>query len=385
MNAKIILTGAMALLLAPVMAMAQTDNSQGGVGAVSSSSISVKAGGKTGIVHGHANNPIGAPYVGTNVFATTDGSPKSAVATAVTDANGDYTMKVPEGRYVIVLQEKNPKEASKEIDDSGTVQVVEKGDLVANFDGTREAYVSKLSPEMRKQAEELKAKNAAILADQAKVKNLNAILIEERADRKAGNIDQATQLATQITQGKPNEPIGWFELGADQIAAKKYSDAIPNLQKAEDLSKAATKPNVEVEAAALADLGEAYANSKQMPQAAQAYDQAAKIDPGGAYTYYSNESILQLRLGNIDEAATAANNAITADPKKPMAYYLKGQALIQKAGADSAGKVTVPPGCVEAYQKYLELAPEGDHADEVSQILQGIGATIPNSYHAKKK
>ena len=68
-----------------------------------------------------------------------------------------------------------------------------------------------------------------------------------------------------------------------------------------------------------------------------------------------------------------------------MAYYLKGQALIQKAGQDAAGKVTVPPGCAEAYQKYLTLAPDGPYADEVSAILQGIGATVPNGYHAKKK
>ncbi len=385
MSGKMILAAAVALVLAPAMAMAQNDSSQGGISSAAGAKLSITAGGKVGTVHGHANNPINAPYVDTNVFATTDGSPKSAVATAKTDDKGDFTMNVPEGRYIFVLQEQKPKDPSKEIDDSGQVSVAEKQVVEVNFDGTREAYVSKLSPELRKQAEELKAKNAAILADQAKVKNLNALLLEERADRKAGNIDHATQLATQITQGKPNEPIGWFELGADQIAAKKYSDAIPNLQKAEELAKAGTKPNTEVEGAALQDLGEAYANTKQLPQAALAYEQAAKIDPPGAYTYYSNESILELRLGNIDEAAAAASNAIAADPTKPLAYYLKGQALIQKAGADAAGKVTVPPGCVEAYQKYLTLAPDGPYADEVSGILQGIGATIPNGYHAKRK
>jgi tetratricopeptide (TPR) repeat protein len=385
MSGKIMLTGAVALLLTPAMAMAQAN---GGGYAGAQGATAAKAGqvtGKVGTVHGRAINPLGIPYANTNVFATTDGTPKGAVVTATTDSNGEYSMKVPEGKYVFVLQEQNPKDAAKEIDDSGLLQLVEKQDLVVDFDGTREAYLSKMSPEMRKQVAELKVKNAAVLADQAKVKNLNAILIEERADRKAGNIDQATALATQITQGKPNEPIGWFELGADQVAAKKYSDAIPNLQKAVDLAKAGSKPNPEVQGAAMADLGEAYANTKQMPQAAASYDQAAKIDPGGAYTYYSNESILLLRLGNIDEAAAAANNAITSDPAKPLAYYLKGQALIQKAGADAAGKVTVPPGCVEAYQKYLEIAPDGPYAEEVSQILQGVGAKIPNGYHAKKK
>jgi hypothetical protein len=54
-----------------------------------------------------------------------------------------------------------------------------------------------------------------------------------------------------------------------------------------------------------------------------------------------------------------------------------------KAGTDASGKVTVPPGCAEAYQKYLELDPNGKYAQEVEGILQGIGAKVPNGYKAK--
>jgi tetratricopeptide (TPR) repeat protein len=387
MSGKMILAGAVALLLAPAMAVAQNDQSQGGMAGASGAKLSNAATGKVGTVHGHAINPLGVPYVNAKVFASTDGTPSSASAFGVTDTNGDYTMKVPEGKYVFVLQEANPKDPKKEIDDSGpdAKVVVEKGDLVVDFDGTREDYLKKMSPEMRKQVDELKTKNAAILAENSKIKNLNASLVEERAARKSGDLEHATQLATTITQGKPDEPIGWFELGADQIAAKKYSDAIPNLQKALELAQNAKKPMTEVQGAAEADLGEAYANTKQMAQATQAYEAAAKIDPPGAYTYYANEAILQLRLGNVDEAAAASSKAIAADPTKPLAYYLKGQSLIQKAGTDASGKVTVPPGCVEAYQKYLELAPDGTYAEEVNGILQGIGAKVPNSYKAKKK
>jgi Flp pilus assembly protein TadD len=365
MNGKMILSGAMALLLAPAMVLGQA---------------------KKGVeLHGHANNPLGTPYVDTNVFVTPDGNPLSQVAKFVTDKNGDFTgtLTIKPGQYVFVLQEQSPKDPKKEIDDSGPVSVSDSGDLTINFDGTRAEYIEKMSPEMRKQVADLKEKNASIIADQSKVKNLNAMLVEERADRKAGNIDQATQLATQITQGKPDESIGWFELGADQIAAKKYSDAVPNLQKAVELAKAGKKPSPEVQGAALADLGEAYAHTKQMEQAAQSYDAAAKIDPGGAYTYYTNEAILHMQLSNADEGASAASKAIAADPTKPLAYYLKGQSLLLKAGTDASGKVTVPPGCAEAYQKYLELDPNGKYAQEVEGILQGIGAKVPNGYKAK--
>jgi hypothetical protein len=40
---------------------------------------------------------------------------------------------------------------------------------------------------------------------------------------------------------------------------------------------------------------------------------------------------------------------------------------------------------VEAYQKYLELAPNGPHAADIKGILTGIGAKVESSYHAGRK
>jgi tetratricopeptide (TPR) repeat protein len=138
-----------------------------------------------------------------------------------------------------------------------------------------------------------------------------------------------------------------------------------------------------VEGATQAALGDAYVHGKQMDLAVQAYDAAGKADPANAYIYYCNEATLLTSTGDIDHAAAAADKAIAADPSKPMAYYLKGQALIQKAGTDKNNKITVPPGCVEAYQKYLELDPNGAHAQEVQAVLEGIGVKVKSSYKAK--
>jgi tetratricopeptide (TPR) repeat protein len=196
-------------------------------------------------------------------------------------------------------------------------------------------------------------------------------------------LDEATKLATQITLGKPDEAVGWFELGKDQGVQKQYDQAVPNLQKALQMNEASKKPDPQVEGAAQAALGDAYAHTKKMDLAVQAFDAAGKADPTNAYTYYSNEAILLTNSGDIDQAATAADKAIAADPSKPMAYYLKGQALIQKAGQDKSGKITVPPGCVEAYQKYLDLDPNGAHAQEVQGLLEGIGVKVKSNYKAK--
>jgi hypothetical protein len=71
-----------------------------------------------------------------------------------------------------------------------------------------------------------------------------------------------------------------------------------------------------------------------------------------------------------DAQAAAADEAIKADPKQAIAYYLKGQGLMVKATYDTrTGLYTLPRGCTEAYQMYLQLAPNGAYADEVKGVL----------------
>ena len=48
-------------------------------------------------------------------------------------------------------------------------------------------------------------------------------------------------------------------------------------------------------------------------------------------------------------------------------------------------KLVPPPGCVEAYSKYLELAPTGRFAGEVKGILAEMDQSVVNSYKAGKK
>jgi hypothetical protein len=48
-------------------------------------------------------------------------------------------------------------------------------------------------------------------------------------------------------------------------------------------------------------------------------------------------------------------------------------------------KLVAPPGCMEAYQKYLQLAPDGPYAAEVKGILAGFDQKVNSSYKATKK
>ena len=83
-------------------------------------------------------------------------------------------------------------------------------------------------------------------------------------------------------------------------------------------------------------------------------------------------------------AAQAFDKAIAADPARADAYYWKGTNLIGAATLQG-DKMVAPPGTAEAFQKYLELAPTGPHAEEAKAMLQGLGSTVETSYGTSKK
>ena len=334
----------------------------------------------TGSIHGHAQDPIGTPLAGASVHVSTDG--KDTKYTFPVDPNGDYKGDgIAPGTYILVLYSKD----NKTIDEIQSVKITAGTDQAEPFDLSRPDYIAKMTPEQRKAMEDVKAKNAEALKANSVIKNLNADLTTARADNKSKNFADAEQLMLKDTAAKPDASVLWVTLGEAQAGEKKWPDASTSYQKAIDLEKAAPKQNIDVLAAAYNSLGEALASQQKTDDAAKAYDEAAKIDPTKASMYYSNETIVLSRSGQGDATAAAADKAIAADPNKPIPYYLKGQALIQKASLDpKTQKLVAPPGCAEAYQKYLELAPDGQFANDAKAILTEMGQTVKLSYKAKK-
>ena len=361
-----------------------------------------------GSIHGHVNNPVGQPMTKGEIRLTTDRSvPQAEMKFKYTfplDANGDYKgTGIAPGNYVVFVFQDN-----KSLDyNESVVFATGGGDKVVNFDMSRPEYLAKMSPEDRKALEEYKKRNAEVVASNAKVQSLNALLTEARADNKAGNYDAAIKAMTDATTAKPDEGILWItmgdaQLGAADAAAKaakaagtpttdpaivqKYNDAAASYKKGIDLNAASKKPSPEAAAAGYNQLGQTYAKLGNAKDSGDAYEMAAKALPANAAMYYFNEAATLYNAGKLPEASAAADKAIAADPKKAEAYYIKGQALIPQATVDpKTQKIVAPPGCIEAYQTYLELAPDGPHAADVKGILEGIGAQVKSSYKAPKK
>ena len=360
-----------------------------------------------GSVHGLVTNPAGIPLASGEVRLTTDKTtdPKNRkyAYTFKIDATGNYKGSgVAPGDYLaIVFQE------DKSLDFIDSVKVAAGDDKVVNFDMTRKEYVDKMTPDEKKALEEYKKQAAAQLAANSKIQNLNAMLTQARADTKAGNYDAAIKAMQTATTTKPDEAILWIaladaQLGAADAAAKeakaagkpatdpeikqKYTDAAASYQKGIDLNAASKKPSPDTAGTAYNQMGQAYARMGDTKAATDAYESAAKAAPAQAGMYYYNEAATMYNVGKNPEAAAAADKAIAADPKRADAYYLKGQALIPNATVDpKTQKIVAPPDCVAAYQQYLELAPTGSHAEEVKQILAGIGEQVKSTYKAPKK
>ena len=358
----------------------------------------------TASIHGHVQNAAGQAVSQGEVRLTTDKNPSSPTAkfeyTFPLDANGDYKgSDIKPGNYLGIVYQQGHSV------DFMPAQLAAGEDKQVDFDMTRAEYIAKMSPEEREQLEEFKKKNAAAQAANAKISNLNNLLKQARADIASAKYDDAIKAMTDATAAKPDESILWdtlgdAQLGAANAAAKaahdakttdasvpdKYAAAATSYQKAITLNAALAKPNPEVAAAANNQLGQVLGKTGKTKEAAAAYDVAAKADPAKAGMYYFNEAATLFNANDMEGAAAAADKAIAADPTKVDAYYIKGQSLIQKATVDpKTNKIVAPPDCVAAYQKYLELAPTGSHAEEIKGILQSIGESVETKYKAPSK
>ena len=357
-------------------------------------------------IHGKVINAAGYPVTEGDVKLTQDTGKNTDFRYKFTfPIQPDGTYKgtgIPEGEWTIVAFT-----GGKSVDFQLNVNLKAFEDKVVDFDMTRKDYIDKMTPEEKAAIEEYKKKIASTMAANAKIQNLNALLNQARADNKSGNYAAAMKSMTDATAAKPEEPVlgvtlGDAQLGSADAAARaarvagtnsqspdimgQYSAAEASYQKALDLNTASKKPNPDLAAAAYNQLGQCYGKTGKTKEAGDAYEQAAKTAPAGAAMYFYNEAATLFNAGDTDAAVAAADKSIALDPKRSEAYYIKGQSLVTKASVDpKTNKIVAPPGCIEAYQKYLELDPQGKHAKDVEEILTGFGQKIQSSYKAGKK
>ena len=341
-------------------------------------------------IHGHAQDPLSAAIPDATIIVSKTGA--AADYTFATDANGDYSgANIPPGVYTVMLQRKGPanqvaavpgkSKLPNIVDYQDKVTLASGTDTEVDFDLSRQEFIDRLPPDARKQILAYRAKNAAVQSANQTVKNINNLIKQIRAARDAGNFTSAVQLAQQATTARPQEPLVWYELAKSQDGAKQYDAAIASYQKTISLLNAKPPANPVLLGAAENDLGNAYAASGKPELSAAAFDAAVKAQPADAAMYYGNEAIVLYKAGATDQAAAAADKAIAADPNKALPYFIKGQSLVQKASVDpKTQRIILPPGCADAYRKFLELDPNNPMAADAIGILQSAGEKIHSVY-----
>jgi len=397
-----------------------------------------------GKIHGQVINPTGAPQNGGTITArqTTRAASGPGLSAQTQDQgvfkvgeDGSFSGDVPAGTYTLIYA--SPGMAPGQVADHLENIVVTVGKTAeATIDMSRQEYINNLPPDQKAKLDEMRKHNSEALKANEIIKHLNADLKATTQDFRdideapasakeqlgAGATNQAVDAKTeeiktakytdaeqlmskdiaavvQMANGGPLKSeyaVLYAQLGQAQVGLKKYDDAEASYKKALDLENTAKSPQVEVQGIVEAGLGTALARQNKTDDAQAAFDAAAKINPPKAVAYLKNAAVIFYQQGNTAAQVAAADKAIAAatspnDPSLAVVYYLKGQALVGNATMAPDPKdpklqiIVLPPGCAEAYQKYLELAPTGTYAVEVKGILDQAGQKVSTTYKAPKK
>ncbi len=232
--------------------------------------------------------------------------------------------------------------------------------------------------------------------------NVNALLTQARKATSEKRYADAESLMLNATQSQPALILAWVELGRAQLALNKYPDAENDFNRALGIAPSGTQkgpvagfygsdagptknssfsdsgpaPNAkqdlppDAKGTCYASLGEIYAHEGKVKEAQAAFDNAVSAFPSQAAQYRHNEAVVFYATGHSDEQLAAAEQAISVDPARAANYYFKAQALVTKATVDpKTQKMVLPPGCAEAFQKYLQLDPNGPNAQDARGIL----------------
>ncbi len=349
----------------------------------------------TGSVKGSCKDIEGKPIVGAEVEWT--GTETGHKYTLKCGKNGEYfSLGIVPGKYNVKL--------SKDGKELFHINGINVGLDETDQDLDLKKEQANAAAGQGKTPEQIAAENAQrekATKEVTTVANLNAKLKEAGSASEAGDYEKAISILNDAnTVDATRDPI-WARLGdAYRMSApkqtdpdekkKRYEMAAVDYQKAIDLRKASEQAAKDPEnnkklAGYYNNLGDAYSKQGKVDDAVAAYNQAAQLAPESAAIYYFNEGAVLTNAGRADDANAAFDKTIAADPNKALAYYWKGINLIGKATVGKDNKMIAPDGTVQAFQKYIELDPNGPMAQTAKDMLASIGATVETGFGTKKK
>ena len=286
-------------------------------------------------------------------------------------ANTIYTIKFKVKDQVIWEEKRRLESAGEEKVDLNIKEKIAKQGAVNVEEEKKREEESKKFEGMKAHFE---AGRAAL--DQAKL--IRNEMMRLPADQRSSMQQKLTEVsATAISEfqaaeqaagpADPNHHIVLAKLGEAYETAGRYEEASAAYQKAIDL-----KPD---EAGYHNNLGNSLAKLGKVPEAMASYEKSAALDPANAANAWRNAGIVLYNANKLKEAIVPLEKAVALDPKNADSWYLLGASRLAAMETKQVGDrltFVVQPGTVEAYQKYLELAPTGRFAADAKAALASL-------------
>ena len=348
-----------------------------------------------GSLSGNVLDVAGKPWVDMTIDAVSD---QGAKVTAKTDKDGNYSFhNLRAGTYTVTIELPSPNKPY-EFAQVHVASGAETPKVNVNFKDIMSKQGAVAVEQQKKQEEEkqkfqgMKQHFEAGIAALGQANQAKADMAKAPADQrdalKAQVADLSGKAVTELEAAKaaapekdPNLHLLWARLGDAYDTAGRADDAANAYKRA-----AALKPT----AAYYNNLGGILGRAGKIDEAMAAYQKSAELDPANAAQAYRNAGITLYNVGKMKEAAEPLKKATELDPKSAQAWYLLGASLVGAMEYKKVGdkmEVVVQPGTVEAYQKAVDLDPNGPYGQQAKQGLEALAQIAPGieTKTAKKK
>jgi len=225
-------------------------------------------------------------------------------------------------------------------------------------------------------------------------------LAQAPADQKDALQAQLTQFAdtavksfqtalTELSSTDSNRHIVLYRLAQAYDLEGNFDQSVASYQQAIATFPPPTGPDRDL-AGSYNNLGNELAKEGKIDDALAAYQKAADADPPDAASAWRNAGISLYNTGKMADAIVPFQKAVAIDPKNAQTWYLLGTCLMNTMGSKTVGDKVIPiitPGTVEAFEKAVDLDPNGQwglQSKQALEALQAMGAGIDTKYKAPK-
>jgi tetratricopeptide (TPR) repeat protein len=342
-----------------------------------------KAAAQDGVANGQILDVTGKPWADLGIQAVSE---QGAKADTKTDKDGNFSFHgLRNGVYTIAIQlpaPNKPYEVKVRVSGADTPKVnLNFKDVVAK-QGAEYAEQQKKAEEEKQKFQGMKAhfdNGVGFLnqAGQAKA-DLAKAPADQRDQKKQEVKDLSDKAVTELEAAKtaagekdPNLHLVWARLGDAYDSDGRTDDAINAYKQAIEIKPSPAYYN---------NLGGIYGRAGKIPEAMAAYNKSAELDPQNAAQAYRNGGITLYNTGRLKEAVEPLKKATELDPKNAQGWYLLGASLVYNMTTKRVGdkeEVVFAPGTIEAYQKAVELDPNGTYGQQAKLGLEQLQQMAP--------